>query len=251
MGLPRLNDAYTVASLSGNRFGNAGDGELYCPVCGAVRRMSVSRLHWEDRAISYNGGESAEEIRDIHLRAQAPLLYQYTCLQCQTEFTALVYIGSAGPSIAVFCARAGGVATPNSPASVSHYLDQAYRSHSVGANSAAVAMYRAALEQLLFEQGFVKGMLKQKIDDLEAAAKADPRRWIRDLHPDYLRVMKDLGNGSIHPNGGDITKQAALDADLVAEVEVTFHALLDAVYEAPQREVARLAKLKSAAKVVT
>jgi hypothetical protein len=59
-----------------------------------------------------------------------------------------------------------------------------------------------------------------------------------------------VGNGSIHPNDGDISKQSVLDSDLVAQVEVTFHELLDAMYEAPQRAIARMAALKAAARVV-
>jgi hypothetical protein len=34
----------------------------------------------------------------------------------------------------------------------------------VGANSAAVAMFRGALDHLLFEQGLKKGMCGQKLD---------------------------------------------------------------------------------------
>ena len=55
--------------------------------------------------------------------------------------------------------RTGGLAMPNTPEGVAFYLDQAAKSHSVGANSAAIAMYRGALEHLLFQQGYKTGML--------------------------------------------------------------------------------------------
>ena len=48
---------------------------------------------------------------------------------------------------------------------VAHYLDQAYRSRTRGAYTAAVAMYRAALEQFLHARGYAKGRLVDRIAD--------------------------------------------------------------------------------------
>jgi hypothetical protein len=89
----------------------------------------------------------------------------------------------------------GGLSTPNTPPPVAYYLDQAHRARSVGALSAAAAMYRAALDQILFEQGFTEGTLGPKIGALE---KANPR-WLANLDPAYLTVIKQIGDGAITP----------------------------------------------------
>lgn len=76
-----------------------------------------------------------------------PSLYSYSCLQCDISFTAVIYCAPEGkPALAIFPLVPGGVSTPHTPEAVGYYLDQAFKSHSVGANSAATAMYRAALE---------------------------------------------------------------------------------------------------------
>jgi hypothetical protein len=95
----------------------------------------------------------------------------------------LVHEGPNGIEIVAIPSAYGGVSTPNTPAAVAYYLDQAERSQAVGALSAAVAMYRAALEQLLFDQGYRDGMLAQKITKLIADEK--PPRWFEDLDPAF------------------------------------------------------------------
>lgn len=126
-----------------------------------------------------------------------------------------------------------------------YYISQARRSHSVGANSAAVAMYRAALEQFLYHEGYTEGMLNQKIRALETAmAGENPPRWSRDFDMDYLEIIKQLGNTAIHPNRGDISLQNALDAELIANLELVFADIIDKAFEAPAREAARKAKLR-------
>ena len=62
--------------------------------------------------------------------------------------------GERGASLALFPHVGGGIATPNTPPKVSYFLDQAYKAQGGGAITAAVVMYRAALEQILKNQGF-------------------------------------------------------------------------------------------------
>jgi hypothetical protein len=147
----------------------------------------------------------------------------------------------------LFTQSLGGLTTPHTPEGVAYYLDQAFRAQSVAAHSAAVAMYRAALEQLLFEQGFQRGMLREKIAALEKAVEAGTApRWANDLDAEYLKVMKDLGNIAIHPNDGDIGRQGALDHDLIAHIMATFSELLASVYEEPILRESRLKALNAA-----
>jgi hypothetical protein len=133
-----------------------------------------------------------------------------TCVQCDTNFTAVIYDGPDGRSLALLPSTYGGLTTPHTPPGVAYYLDQAQRSQSTGANSAAVAMFRGALEHLLFEQGFTKGTCGTKLIDLEKAVAAGTApKWANELDGEFLQVMKKLGDGPIHPGDGDVGKQAA------------------------------------------
>lgn len=220
---------------------------LFCSRCGDQRRMEVRVVHVPIWPKLSPGNQSRAP---QGARKYVPALLWYHCVQCRALFTAVIYQGPRGPSLAVLPSSFAGVATPNTPKSVAYYLDQAHRAHSVGANTAAVAMYRAGLEQLLFDQGFKTGMLHAKVTALEAAITAgDAPKWAVDLDTELLRAMKDLGNGAIHPNDGDITKQDILDAELVHEVTNLFHALLFIIYEAPTKTASRIAALKARAAV--
>jgi hypothetical protein len=66
------------------------------------------------------------------------------------------------------------------------------------------------------------------------------------VDPDYLNVIKDLGNASLHTNEGDIEKQRVFEAKLIREVQALFLELLDTIYEQPERKKQRLTGLKSA-----
>jgi hypothetical protein len=178
---------------------------------------------------------------------EPPLLTTLHCVQCDTIFTTVLYQGPGGPALAVLPSTHGGLTTPHTPAGVGYYLDQAQRAHAVGANSAAVAMFRGALEHLLFEQGFKTGMCGKKLLDLEAAIKAGTApKWASELDTEFLEVMKQLGDGSIHPNDGDIKRQQVLDSELIAKVGHTFQMLLFLIYEVPLKKADRLAALKAA-----
>src|SRR5258706_11459706 len=100
-------------------------GELYCPTCGDYRRMSLTRLN-------ISTGTSHVAI---------PRLFTYICVQCQTKFTAIIYEGPDGPSLAVFPSCRGGLTTPHTPNGVTYYLYQNNKPQSVGTNRAAMAMF--------------------------------------------------------------------------------------------------------------
>lgn len=137
------------------------------------------------------------------------------------------------------------------PPVFAYYLDQAHKSRSVVANSAAISMYRGALEQLLFEQGYETGMLGQKIAKLlDDIRKGAAQKWAMELDTEFLDVVKALGDGSIHPNDGDVTKQATLDNELLARVNETFQMLLFLVYEAPHKKEEMLTALRTKAQVL-
>jgi hypothetical protein len=142
--------------------------------------------------------------------------------------------------------RYGGLATPHTPQGVAFYLDQAYKAQTIGANSAAVAMYRGALERLLFEQGYQSGMLATKVERFirNIQARSAPQ-WALELETEILIVLQVLGKGVIHPNDGDVQKQAALDNDLLEKVQGTFKMLCFLIYEVYQQKQKMLAELHS------
>ena len=130
-------------------------GSIYCATCGG-RRVVNARHIVTDRH---------------HPDSQASSLWMLTCRQCHAVFTLLQLQSPNGASIVCLPSTHGGISTPHAPPAVTYYLDQAHRAQCLSARSAAVAMYRAALEQLLFDQGFTRGMLNQKIEDLEKGVK--------------------------------------------------------------------------------
>lgn len=180
--------------------------------------------------------------------ARPGLLMTVMCRECHTSGFVLLFTGPNGGEAAYHWPVLGGLRTPHTPEAVGYYLDQAARSESGGARSAATAMYRSALEHILHEQGYPKGMLNEKLTALQAAIdKGTAKKWAMDIEPAFLRVIKDLGNGAMHTNGGDHTKQTALDSELLRKVHETVRELLDMIYEEPLRRAARLAALTSAA----
>jgi hypothetical protein len=206
-------------------------GMLHCPKCGDLRRMDM----W----LRYRHPNNYSKA--------PPILATLHCVQCDTVFTAVLYQGPSGPALAVLPSTDGGLTTPHTPPGVGYYLDQAQRAQAVGANSAAIAMFRGALERLLFEQGFKAGMCGKKIADLEAAIKAKTApNWANELDTEFLTVMKQLGDGSIHPNDGDIKNQAVFDNTLIAKVRHTFQMLLFLIYEVPLQKQLKLDALKAA-----
>lgn len=203
---------------------------LHCNVCGDLRRMKIHLALKPDGAT-----------------AKPPVLAFAWCVQCDTLVTMLIYQGPEGqPRLAVLPSTSGGLTTPHTPEGVAYYLDQAQKAHAIGANSASVAMFRGALEHLLFEQGFKDGMCGKKLNDLEEgiAAKTAPK-WAYELDIEFLKVMKQLGDGSIHPNDGDVKKQEVLDSSLIIKLRHTFQELLFLIYELPHKKAERLRALQA------
>jgi len=250
-----LKENEVSSSLLGKRF-----GRLFCPRCGDFRSMDLALL-WEAEGPKKNrelirSRRAAMGVSNLPRvdpgpepqRPFVPSVYRYSCRECSTEFTALVYRGVDGPDLVVLPSTHGGLRTSHTPEAVAFYLDQAYRAEATGARSAAVAMYRAALEHLLFEQEYRDRMLGPKLRKLEEGIEAGTApKWARDLETEFLTVLKDLGDASIHPNAGDVSRQAELDTDLLARVKETFLHLLFIVYEAEHERKERLGTLQSTA----
>jgi hypothetical protein len=220
-------------------------GSLFCSRCGGLRRIRIGPRCSFDTVQSFWGPWGCFTCgEDLH--TPMPAAFTYICTQCDASWSALVFESNSNPQIAVFsCSDSGGLASPNTPPGVAFYLDQAARCHSVSAHSAAITMFRSAIEWLLEDQGFAAPMLGPKLTALfKAINSGTAPKWASELNPEFLTVIKNLGNTAAHTNAGDLAKQDQLDATLYRNVETTFIELLEVIYERPKQRQQRLADLK-------
>lgn len=213
-----------------------GEDESFCPICQKNMRTSYEILYCDEKSTTIDG----------HLFLQSgPCFVRGTCVQCKTIKYYLAYFGKAEECLSVISTTNSGFSTEHTPECVKFYLDQAYRSQCNGANSAAMVMYRAALEWILYEQGFHDGMLDKKINDLATALATEKApKWANDLDPEFLKAIKKIGNGAIHTNSGDISKQASLDNDAVKVMSCVFAEILNLIYERPALQKKQLEQLQ-------
>lgn len=229
--------------------------------------MSLSALYWRDRwsphkpiryQASFDGGARTGALGlEVNAPRQSPpseyppvddpepAVYAAICVQCDHAYLLVVHSGPEGVELAALPSSYGGLATPNTPKAVAYYLDQANRARSLGALSAAAAMYRASLDQLLFHEGFKNGTLGIKIRDLQQTNP--PPHWYAALDPAYLQVINWIGSGAIHPNDGDVDRQQVIDRGVTEAVDALFTEILDLIYEQPQHRRDRLSKVRKVA----
>ncbi len=213
--------------------------EYFCPKCGDVRKCICECLMDNNRY-------ECDKINGV--TTPIPWLLKVVCSQCDSKSLLLIYEGANGTELAVLHDTYGGCMTPNTPPEIKYYIDQAYRARMVGATSAAATMYRSALEMLLYKEGFTDGMLKKKIDNLVSKKNDGTAPWWADkLNEEFLVAIKDIGNGSTHPNGGDIGKQLQIDNEILQTIDIIFEELLNLIYEQPLRSIRNLSRLKNVA----
>jgi hypothetical protein len=226
-------------------WGKSGE-KTYCPACVKNRYFSIEILKGtgtltrlcRKRPFTGDGRFDTDEF--------GPSLLQYKCENCFLIINAMIYDGSEGPAIASFPVANGGLATPNTPDSVSFFLNQAFKCVSIDAKAAAVAMFRVALEQLLLENGFGEncGLLDGKIAALEALKTTNtPPDWIVDLDSELLTNMRKLGNLSAHPKS--LVEIKNLDSRTLEGAVELFQYLLAEIYERPKNDEKLLSKLKN------
>jgi hypothetical protein len=118
---------------------NAGPGRYFCTACGATRRMKFSILK-QPNLKQEEDGLSASPSK-VQMRDPGPAMFLYECGECDARYLAVIYRSARGARLAIFPESGAGLATDHTPAAVAFYLDEAHKSQSVGANSAAVTMY--------------------------------------------------------------------------------------------------------------
>jgi Domain of unknown function (DUF4145) len=244
----RAADVLRSSGTENVTMNNFVSGSIYCGRCRGLRRVLISSsAKFDSKGYHY---EHIEQIFSVSIwGTPAPALFTYSCIQCDAVWSVLIYPSVDDIRMALLPAHftAGGVASEHAPPGVAFYLDQAGRCHYIGANSAAIAMFRSALEWLLADQGFTDRMVGPKLAALERAIEEGTApKWTNEIEPEYLQVIKDLGNIAAHTNAGDLSRQEMLDAQLYRKVELTFLELLEVIYEREARRKQRLAELRVA-----
>jgi hypothetical protein len=226
-------------------------GKLFCPQCGGERRMFFSELYVAyDAFYTRMGDGGIQKPAELYKgRGLLHAVFALGCAQCDATFIALLYESPAGNSLCILPSTYGGPATPNSPDSIKFYCDQASRAASVGAYTAALAMLRPAVDIVLELQGYQKKWLGDKLAELEKDINAGSgHRWTMQYDCEFLVALKKLANDALHTRAADIkTLSEIQDETLYRHSEIAVAQLLDVIYERPERDQRRLAKLKDAA----
>ncbi|HYS21208.1 MAG TPA: hypothetical protein VEO73_09000 [Gemmatimonadales bacterium] len=223
-----------------------GQGPIYCPGCGDQRQASVYFFSggspWQHKASELGVEYLISE--QVHVLCM--------CRQCNFSYMGCVFKSDdESPIYVLVPTRPGGVVTPHTPTSVAYYLDQAQRAEGLGATAAALPMYRAALDRVLYIAGFKKGTCGQKLKALEEAKEGDAAPdWADRVDADLLDILKRLGDGVIHPDEDEenlnLKAWSEQDAQLLGQVKAAFTLLLHEVYEVKNKREQLKAQLKAA-----
>jgi len=227
-------------------------GEILCSTCGELRRVQIEPLYlppgYAVEAPPHVLGAGPPPTHDEGpWGVLAPSLLLVWCPQCETKFTLIAHETADGWDVLLLPTKPGRAGTANTPAAVAYYLDQAERAKRAGARSAALAMYRAALEHFLYREGFTAVRMSEKIKALRTEKRGEsPRPWVAEVDDVALDLLKQLADGALHTNEGDISRQEAFDSDLLASVELVLAALLHAVYETGAAHEAARSRMQQA-----
>lgn len=135
---------------------NAGHGAqpkqmLYCPTCGDLRRMTL--------VVRYKASNSP------------PWLAVLMCVQCETNFTALLYDGpDKKPALAVLPSTNGGLTTPHTPG----YVEPG--DHVIALTSDTAILATAAVTRQMLSQLVVREIIcKPAILTIGRKEEASPK----------------------------------------------------------------------------
>ncbi|MEK5165993.1 hypothetical protein NYE69_27105 [Paenibacillus sp. FSL R5-0527] len=233
--------------------------DLFCSRCGGFRKNEIEPLYvngdfsssflenfQKPNGNNFYGVYSKESIFQILRVKISPSFWKCQCLQCDSISHIIIHSGPNGEELLILPSTFGGLSTPNTPQNVAFYLDQANRSHIMGANSAAMAMYRAAIEHILVGHGYNRRMLGNKIQDLlKDIEENNAPQWAYEFDTDFLKYIKKLGDSAIHANDGNIEQQIHLDNELIKNVKSVISFLLFVIYESAHKKQQLLDNLKS------
>lgn len=215
------------------------NSRIYCPVCTNDRTVKIDVLLHTGPLTRLSRAKPRTTKETFDESEWGPSLLVFTCEQCTLRLNCLIFDEFThtipDTKLVVFPNKSGGLSTPHTPPEIKHFVDQAYKCQCVDANGAAIEMYRVALEQLLYEEGYKDGMLNSKIESLEAdrdSGKGKP--WAVDLDTEMLHILRKLGNQVAHPK--DASALEYFDSETIAGIQETFQFLLADIYERPKEQ---------------
>ena len=213
-------------------------GSIFCPSCCdevtvnvllSHMRLTIGQAILAQMSGNVISGMSYGDTRAYSPTATAPSLFTYCCVNCPTKFHAVLFRRNQSMQLIVIPSSAGGLGTPATPAAIKYFVDQAFSAQTATALSAAICMYRAALEQILHDQGYT-GKLPKKVNDLNEDFKNKTgKEWVRKVNPEALQIIKDVADTQAH--AGDGTTE--LETGFMEAVQEVFRLLLAIIYEQP------------------
>lgn len=223
MNVETINDAssfenYWNSYKLDNHFGvELKDVKIYCPVC-------------KDYMYS-----------EIMVYGHSPNALKCKCRQCHHDIIMINHLVDNVSKISTIYDVMNYDMCSLIPKSVNYYMGQAFMCKSVGANSAALAMYRSALEWVLEDKGYKNGTLNDKIE----LFNNKPPENVGHIDIKYMTVIRKLGNKSVHSNDDNIDLQYSLDDAFVNDVGLTMEMIIEAIYVIPDKNEKRLLKISS------
>ncbi len=230
-------------------------GRLWCPYCDRESRFEIipvkvtinESYDGRPRAKSIQNGYDGrwENLSDKQNRFQGSL-FIYKCTTCEKVGRGLVQEINGRFVLLNFFSKNSSVASRNCPESVRYYLEQAASCYSVKAYSATLAMFRTALDAVLYEAGYKDGMVGQKINKLESDIRETKApKWATDLNIEFMKILKNLGNSSLHISKDDISAEKSITDSDIKQCELALSRLLYFVYEKDASEQDHLTALRN------
>lgn len=224
---------------------------LYCTVCNSdmnhdfyLKYNSINKNYLNDilskYKCNYDGDDNIELFKEYVLNNLISdldtIFIMARCCHCENYSNVLIYKENSKPSISVIHEKYDISSSNDIPYNITYYINEALKCKNVNAYSASVAMYRTALDNLLYDNGYTQNKLASKISQLEedkASGKDDS--WLYFINEESLDTLRQLGNYSVHPNNGNINIQEAFyDEKFIHSINKMFKIILDCIYIKPK-----------------
>lgn len=216
-------------------------GFMYCSSCREECRMHIGITHYEKTVLHKQVVFKKLGCRLLEATDEAAFL-TYACVNCLRHYWAYFHRTQEDDlALRVLPSHQPMLSTANTPEAVAYYLEQAYLAQLVGAHSAAMGMYRSALDNFLDGNG----KLEKRIEDLaKQVENGSAPRWARTLNARILTLIKEIGDTHMHANA--LTDLQNLNTDKLHRVQALMSHLLKQKYELEADRKAALAKVHQA-----
>jgi len=250
-GLPSINSLEEIAKKMDEVEKFTIFGRLWCPYCERENRFRIAPIkvtvneNYDERPISKGARGEWDNLSNDLTRFEGSFL-SYVCTTCEKNGKGLVQQLNGRTVLLNFFAKNSSVASPHCPETVRHYLEQAASCYCTKAYSATLAMFRTALDAVMFDAGYREGMLGQKIAKLERdITDSKAPKWATEINIEFMKILKNLGNSSLHISKEDITAEKSISDVDIKQAELALSRLLHFVYEKDAEEREHLESLRA------